>query len=68
VTTPLLIPRTKVPEEYGLEARQVRRLCEEGRLSRVYPAGPTGAVYLYRSELDALIAESTVPPGEKAGR
>ncbi|MBZ5739777.1 hypothetical protein [Nocardioides mangrovi] len=64
----LLIRRTDVPAVYGLDARLIRRLCEEHRLSRVYPMGPTGAVYLYRAELDALIAESTIPPGQKAGR
>jgi hypothetical protein len=64
-----LILRAKVPDEYGIEARQLRRLCEEGGpLSRVYLAGPSGAVYLIRAELDALIEESTVPPGQKAGR
>lgn len=65
---PLLIRRTDVPAVFGLEARLVRRLCEEGRLSRVYPSGPTGSCYLVRAEVEALIAESTVPPGEKAGR
>lgn len=65
---PLLIRRADVPAVYGLDARLVRRLCEEHRLSRVHPMGPTGGVYLVRADIDALIAESTTPPGEAAGR
>jgi hypothetical protein len=65
---PLLIRRTDVPAVYGLEPRLLKRLCDEHRLSRVYPSGPTGSVYLVRTELDALIRESTIPPGQSAGR
>lgn len=68
IPPPLLIRRTDVPAVFGLEARLIKRLCDEHRLSRVYPNGPTGSVYLIRAEVDALIRDSTVPPGIDAGR
>jgi hypothetical protein len=57
---PVLIRRTDVPDVYGLDARPLRRWIDEGRLSHVHPSGPTGACFLYRAELDDLIAATTV--------
>jgi hypothetical protein len=68
IPPPLLIRRTDVPAVFGLEARLIKRLCDEHRLSRVYPNGASGSVYLLRAEVEALIRDSTVPPGADAGR
>lgn len=65
---PRLIRRSDVPAVYGFTERQAVRWCSEGRLTRVYPTGPTGPCFLLTAELDALIEAATVPPGQKAGR
>ncbi len=67
-TKPVTIRRAEAPAVYGFSGPQLKRWCNEGRLSRVYPAGPTGPCFLLTAELDDLIRRSTVPPGKKAGR
>lgn len=65
---PVTVRRAEAPAIYGFSESQLKRWCNEGRLSRVYPAGPTGPCFLLTAELDELIRRSTVPPGHKAGR
>ncbi len=65
---PILVRKTDVPAVYGFSERQIKRWTAEGRLSRVYPAGPTGPCFLLRAELDDFIRRATVPPGKAAGR
>ena len=66
--TPILIRRADVPAMYWFSERQIKRWTTEGRISRVYPAGPTGPCFVKTADLDRLIEEHTVPPGKKAGR
>lgn len=68
MSKPILIRKQEVPSFYGFSERQLKRWSYEKRLSRVYPAGPTGPCFFKTAELDALIEQSTVPPGKKAGR
>lgn len=66
---PVLIRRSDVPAVFGFSERQLKRWCEQGRLSRVYPGGSsTGAVFLKTAELERLVEDCTVPAGQKAGR
>jgi hypothetical protein len=58
---PLLIRQSDVPDVYGLDARPLKRMVEDGRLSHVHPSGPSGSCYLIRAGLDALIAQTTTP-------
>lgn len=65
---PVLVRKQDVPAVYGFTERQIKRWSYEGRLSRVYPGGPTGPVFFKTAELDSLIEQATVPRGKKAGR
>lgn len=65
---PLLIAKADIPRVYGIPMTTVRHWSGDARLRRVKPGGPTGQTFFYRADIEALIAETTVPAGQKAGR
>jgi hypothetical protein len=55
---PLMYDVQAAARLWGVSPRQVRRWISEGRIDRVKPAGPTGPVYITRTEIERRIQES----------
>ena len=68
VPGPALLDKEAVEATFGWSSRQLKRWVATGRIRRVKVSGATGPLQFIRCDLDALLRESIVAAGEKAGR
>ena len=58
---PVLILKQDVPSVYGFTERQIKRWIVDKRIDHVHPSGKNGPCYVKSAQLEALIADSTLP-------